>query len=115
MLTYLSSLLHGVRGTPAVNINHIKNYLLEKTTTHRQMSDHNLVLGWPKTLLPFHINSFQFFSFLCSYKYHLFCLQCKRETRIRRHNLGIKAKQVAMVWACVAKRRQWLGEEMYEV
>jgi len=24
---------------------------------------------------------------------------------ILRHNLGITAKQVAMVWACVAKRR----------
>jgi len=30
-------------------------------------------------------------------------------------NLGTTAKQVVMVWACVAKRRQWLGEEMYGV
>jgi len=30
-------------------------------------------------------------------------------------NLGTTAKQVAMVWACVVKRRQCLGEEMYEV
>jgi len=29
-----------------------------------------------------------------------------RETRIRWHNLGTTAKQVAMVWACAAKRRQ---------
>jgi len=36
----------------------------------------------------------------------------ERETRIRRHNLGTTAKQVVMVLACVAKRRQWLGEEM---
>jgi len=32
-----------------------------------------------------------------------------------RHNLGTTAKQVAMVWAYTAKRRQWLGEEMYGV
>jgi len=25
------------------------------------------------------------------------------------------AKQVAMVWACVTKRRHWLGEEMYGI
>jgi len=24
-------------------------------------------------------------------------------------------KQVAMEWACVAKRRQWLGKEIYGV
>jgi len=38
-----------------------------------------------------------------------------KETRIRWHNLGTTAKQVAMVWACAAKKRQWLGEEMYGV
>jgi len=31
----------------------------------------------------------------------------ERKTRIRWHNLGTTAKQVAMVWACVAKRRQY--------
>jgi len=31
------------------------------------------------------------------------------------HNFGTAAKQVAMVWACAAKRRQWLGEKMYGV
>jgi len=25
------------------------------------------------------------------------------------------AKQVAMVWACVVKRRHWLDEEMYGI
>jgi len=30
-------------------------------------------------------------------------------------NLGITAKQVAMVWACVPKRGQWLAEGMYGV
>jgi len=30
-------------------------------------------------------------------------------------SLGTTAKQVGMVWACVAKRRQWLGEERYGV
>jgi len=34
-----------------------------------------------------------------------------RETRIRWHNFCTTVKQVLMVWACVAKRRQWLGEE----
>jgi len=29
----------------------------------------------------------------------------ERETRFRCHNLGTAANQVAMVWACVAKRR----------
>jgi len=28
------------------------------------------------------------------------------ETKIRWHNLSTTAKQVAMVWACVAKRKQ---------
>ena len=37
------------------------------------------------------------------------------ESRIRWHNLGTTAKQVAIVWACTAKRTQWLGEEMYGV
>jgi len=35
------------------------------------------------------------------------------ETRIGWHNLGTTAEQVVMVWACAAKRRQWLGKEMY--
>jgi len=39
----------------------------------------------------------------------------ERDTRNRWHNLGTTAKQVVMVWACAAKRRQWLGEEMYGV
>jgi len=38
-----------------------------------------------------------------------------RETRNRRYNLGTTAKQVALVWACVVKRKHWLGEEMYGV
>jgi len=38
-----------------------------------------------------------------------------RETRIRWHNLGTTTNQVAKVCACVAKRKQWLGEEMYRV
>ena len=29
-----------------------------------------------------------------------------RETRIRSQDFGTTAKQVAMVWACAAKRRQ---------
>ena len=29
--------------------------------------------------------------------------------------LCFPAKQVAMVWACAAKRRHWLGEEMYGI
>jgi len=33
----------------------------------------------------------------------------------RGHNLGTAAKQIKMVRAYVAKRRQWLGEEMYGV
>jgi len=39
----------------------------------------------------------------------------EREIRIRWHSLGNSTQQVAMVWGCVARRRQWLGEEMYEV
>jgi len=31
------------------------------------------------------------------------------------YNIDTTAKQVVMVWACVAKRRHWLGEEMYGV
>jgi len=40
-----------------------------------------------------------------------------RETRIRLDNLGTKVKQVATVWAYVAKRRQWWVKEkgMYGV
>ena len=34
---------------------------------------------------------------------------------VTRHNFGIKAKQVEMIWASAAKRRQLLGEEMYGV
>jgi len=30
----------------------------------------------------------------------------ERLTQIIRHNLGTTAKQVKLVWACVAKRRQ---------
>jgi len=30
----------------------------------------------------------------------------KRETRIRRNTSGTTAKEVAMVWTCIAKRRQ---------
>jgi len=39
----------------------------------------------------------------------------KRETRNRWYNLGTTTKQVSMVWACVSKRRHWLGEEMHGV
>jgi len=39
----------------------------------------------------------------------------ERETRIRWHNLGTTSKQVMMVWACGAKRRQWLGEVIHSV
>ena len=38
-----------------------------------------------------------------------------RETRNRGHNLGTTAKQAAVVWACAAKGRQWLDEEVYGV
>ena len=38
-----------------------------------------------------------------------------RETRYRWHGIGITAEQAALVWACAAKRRRWLGEEMYGV
>ena len=34
---------------------------------------------------------------------------------IRGQNLSTTAEQVVMVWACAAKRRQRLGEEMYGV
>ena len=37
------------------------------------------------------------------------------QERVERHNLSTTAKQAAMVWACAAKRRQRLGEEMYGV
>jgi len=36
----------------------------------------------------------------------------ERKTRNRWYHIDTTAKQVAMVWACVAKRRHWLGEEM---
>jgi len=36
-----------------------------------------------------------------------------RQSKNRWHNIATTAKQFAMLWACVAKRRQWLGEEMY--
>ena len=39
----------------------------------------------------------------------------EREIRYRWHNIGITAEQAAMIWACVAKRRWCLGEEMYGV
>jgi len=45
------------------------------------------------------------------------CLQLGSfsRTRNRRYNIDTTAKQVAMVWACAAKRRQLLGEEMYGI
>jgi len=33
----------------------------------------------------------------------------------RLYNIDTAAKQVVMVWACVGKRRHWLGEEMYGI
>jgi len=39
----------------------------------------------------------------------------EREIRNRWYNTDTTAKQVAMVWACAAKRRHWLGEEMYGI
>ena len=39
----------------------------------------------------------------------------ERETRYNWYNLDTTAKQVAMVWACVAKRRHWLSEKMYGI
>jgi len=39
----------------------------------------------------------------------------EKETKNRRHNLGTTTKQVVMLWACVAERRQGLGEEMYGI
>jgi len=35
--------------------------------------------------------------------------------RLGWYNIDTTAKQVAMVWACAAKRRHWLGEEMYGI
>jgi len=40
---------------------------------------------------------------------------CVCVCRYRWYNLGTTAKQVAMVWACVAKRTHWLGKEMYGI
>ena len=37
------------------------------------------------------------------------------KSRNRRYNIDTTAKQAAMVWACAAKRRHWLGEEMYGI
>ena len=37
-----------------------------------------------------------------------------RETRNRLYNIGTTAKQVGMVWTCVAKRRHGLGKEIME-
>jgi len=31
------------------------------------------------------------------------------------YNIDTTAKQVAMVWVLVVKRRHWLGEEMYGI
>ena len=45
-----------------------------------------------------------------SFKYRI-----ERSTRIRCHNLSTTAKHAALVWVCIAKRRQRLGEEMYGV
>jgi len=39
----------------------------------------------------------------------------ERQTGIRWHNLGTTAKQNVIVWACVPKSRQWLGEELFGV
>ena len=39
----------------------------------------------------------------------------EREIRNRWYNLGTTAKQSAVVWACVAKRRYQLGAEMYGI
>jgi len=36
-------------------------------------------------------------------------------SRVLSQQLGTTAKQAEMVWACAAKRRQWLGEEMCAV
>jgi len=33
----------------------------------------------------------------------------------RWYNIDTTAKHVAMVWACAAKRRHWLGEKMYGI
>ena len=38
----------------------------------------------------------------------------KTKTRNRWYNTDTRAKQAAMVWACVVKRRHWLGEEIIE-
>jgi len=39
----------------------------------------------------------------------------EREIRYRWHSIGITAEQAALVWACAAKRRWWLLEEMHGV
>jgi len=39
----------------------------------------------------------------------------RERERLGLDDFGTTAKQVAMVWACAARRRQWLGEEMYGV
>ena len=38
-----------------------------------------------------------------------------RKTRNRWYNIDTTAKQVVMAWACVVKRRHWLGEDMYGI
>jgi len=55
-----------------------------------------------------HMWDFFLFNF-CYYKIE-FQVRVERGTRITWHNFCTTAKQVAMVWACAAKRRQWLGE-----
>ena len=39
----------------------------------------------------------------------------ERKTLNRWYNIDTTAKQVAMVWACAATRRHWLGEEVYGI
>jgi len=38
-----------------------------------------------------------------------------RQTRFRWHNFGTTARQVEMIRACAAQRRQWLCDKMYGV
>jgi len=44
----------------------------------------------------------------------IYICHCLRERLGIDDNLSTTSEQVAMVWACVAWRRYWLGEEMYE-
>jgi len=58
---------------------------------------------------------FSLLEFNIPFQHKYGCIKDERETRNRWYNLGTTAKQAAMVWACVAKRRRWLGKEMYWV